>query len=210
MGDHVKIKARDPTVYRGQILKMLEKLQQPEEPPVDALSTPNGKLIHFHKAYGMRFRSEVFWPRVPISSESEFDVDIQMGAVPHELSDPKVCGYKFQAKPSQILLQTIHFADFHITDGKKIVVRPKSSAQPGAIQTLLWGWVLAALLHQRDVFPLHGSVIKSGNEAVIFCGDSGFGKSGFRKTSPALASSTHLIWGLLSINILKISNERYP
>jgi len=69
---------------------MLEKLQQPEEPPVDALSTPNGKLIHFHKAYGMRFRSELFCPRVPISSENGFDVDILLGDVSNALSDPKV------------------------------------------------------------------------------------------------------------------------
>ncbi len=156
---------------------MLEKRQQLEDPPVDAMSGPNGKRIYFHKAYGMRFRSELFCPRVPTSSDIGFDVDIQMGDVPDALSDPKVCGYKFQAKPSQILLQTIRIADFHITDGKKIIVRPKNGVQPGAIQTLLWGWVMAALLHQRETFPLHGSVIKSGEEAIIFCGQSGFGKS---------------------------------
>ena len=132
------------------------------------MSGPNGKRIYFHKAYGMRFRSEIFWPRVPISSESGFDVDIQMDDVPLALSDPKVCGYKLQAKPSQILLQTIHIADFHISDGKKIVVKPKNGVQPYAIQTLLWGCLMAAMLHQRDVFPLHGSVIKYDEEAVIF------------------------------------------
>ena len=156
---------------------MLEKRQQLEDPPVDVMSGPNGKRIYFHKAYGMRFRSEFLCPRIPVSLKNEYDVDIQMGDVPDALTEPKTCGYKFQAKPSQILLQTIRIADFHITDGKKIIISPKNGGQPGAIQTLLWGWVLAALLHQREIFPLHGSVIKSGEEAIIFCGQSGFGKS---------------------------------
>ena len=156
---------------------MLEKRQQLEDPPVDVMSGLNGKHIYFHKAYGMRFRSEFRCPGIPISSENEFDTEILLGDVPDSLTEPKTCGYKFQAKPSQILLQTIRIADFHITDGKKIIVKPKNGGQPGAIQTLLWGWVLAALLHQREIFPLHGSVIKSGEKAIIFCGASGFGKS---------------------------------
>ncbi|HEA68980.1 MAG TPA: hypothetical protein ENI07_19525 [Desulfobacterales bacterium] len=156
---------------------MLEKQHQTENSAGDTIFDQTGKGVYFHKAYGMRFRSEFCCPRISISSENEFDAEILLGDVPDALSDPKVCGYKFQAKPSQILLQTIRIADFHITDGKKIVVRPKNSVQPGTIQTLLWGWVLAALLHQRETFPLHGSVIKSGEEAIIFCGQSGFGKS---------------------------------
>ncbi len=159
------------------IPKMVEKKQQTEIPAGGRMSGRTKKRTYFHKAYGMRFRSEVFWPRVPISSETGFDVDIQMGDVPHALSDPKVCGYKFQAKPSQILLQTIHIADFHVTGGEKIIIQPKNGDHRETVQTLLWGWAMAALLHQRDVFPLHGSVIKSGEEAIVFCGPSGFGKS---------------------------------
>jgi len=36
---------------------------------------------------------------------------------------------------------------------------------------------MAALLYQRNVFPLHGSVIKFSKEAIIFCGVLGIGKS---------------------------------
>ena len=156
---------------------MLEKHHQTKNSANDTIFDQTGKGVYFHKAYGMRFRSELFCPRIPVSSKNEYDANILLGDVPDSLTEPKTCGYKFQAKPSQILLQTIRIADFHITDGKKIVVRPKNDVQPGAIQTLLWGWVLAALLHQRETFPLHGSVIKSGEEAIIFCGQSGFGKS---------------------------------
>ncbi len=159
------------------IPKVVEKKQQTEIPAGGRMCGRTRKRTYFHKAYGMRFRSEVFWPRVPISSESRFDVDIQMGDVPDALIEPKTCGYKFQAKPSQILLQTIHIADFHVINGKKIIIQPKNGDHRETVQTLLWGWAMAALLHMRDVFPLHGSVIKSGEEAVIFCSPSGFGKS---------------------------------
>ena len=159
------------------IPKVVKKEQQTEIPAGGRMSGRTRKRTYFHKAYGMRFRSELFCPRVPISPESEFDFDILLGDVPNALADPKVCGYKFQARPSQMLLQTIYIADFLVTDGKKIIVQPKNGDHGETVQTLLWGWAMAALLHQRDVFPLHGSVIKSGEEAVVFCGPSGFGKS---------------------------------
>ncbi len=157
------------------------------------------KQTYFHKAYGMRFRSEIPDLKIPPGIERTFDVDIVLGPVPDTLEDPKICGYKFQARPSQVLLQTFFIADFYITGGNQIAVQPKEGARPSAIQTLLLGWAMAALLHQRGIFPLHGSVLTSGKEAVIFCGPSGSGKS---KIALAL---TQRGYRLLDDNIAVIS-----
>ncbi|MBF0526855.1 MAG: hypothetical protein HQK56_17360, partial [Deltaproteobacteria bacterium] len=42
---------------------------------------------------------------------------------------------------------------------------------------VLLGWALGALLHQRDLLPLHGSAINLDDGCVVFCAPSGTGKS---------------------------------
>jgi hypothetical protein len=49
------------------ISKMLEKQHQTENSASDTIFDQTGKGVYFHKAYGMRFRSELFCPRIPVS-----------------------------------------------------------------------------------------------------------------------------------------------
>lgn len=50
-------------------------------------------------------------------------------------------------------------------------------SDPNLVKNWLYGSVLAFLLHHHGFLVLHGSAIVANQQAVIFCGNSGIGKS---------------------------------
>ena len=54
---------------------------------------------------------------------------------------------------------------------------PVPEASDDDIRVFLLGSVLGFLLHQRQIFPLHASAIRTEHGAVLFTGHSGAGKS---------------------------------
>ncbi|MBF0477734.1 MAG: hypothetical protein HQK59_18280 [Deltaproteobacteria bacterium] len=134
--------------------------------------------MHYYEAYGLNISSEITCPELVETSEHEPDVIIQCGIVPQKLAGLTTTGYKFQAGPNRILIQTMILADILVAAGREITVAPKSAALDGDVRLVLLGWALGALLHQRDLLPLHGSVISlEGGGCVVFCAPSGTGKS---------------------------------
>jgi hypothetical protein len=66
---------------------------------------------------------------------------------------------------------------FHVRDGREIHVKPLAGTEPERIRPWLLGSVWGALCYQRDMFIVHASAVRVDNEAVIFCGRAGRGKS---------------------------------
>ncbi len=158
--------------------------------------------------YGLNVESEVICPQLPISEAEVFkpDVHVTIGIVPDTLKDPIVKGFKFQAKENMILFKTRRIADFLVSNGNRIVVQPRNGSNENEVRLLLLGWVFGALLHQREILPLHGSAIKVGSECVIFCGNAGNGKSSIAR------SLLYRGYRLLDDNIsaVSVSNNGIP
>ena len=66
---------------------------------------------------------------------------------------------------------------FHVRDGREIRVSPLPGVQSAIVRPWVLGPVWGALCYQRGFFIVHASAVRIDNEAVIFCGRAGRGKS---------------------------------
>jgi hypothetical protein len=91
-------------------------------------------------------------------------------------------------------------------EAERVTVQTEVGADPLLLRAHLFGSVLAILCYRRGLFPLHGSCVLLGGEAVVFSGASGTGKS---TLATALARRGH---SLLCDDIcaIDLSNSRQP
>jgi hypothetical protein len=66
---------------------------------------------------------------------------------------------------------------FHVIGGDTILFDPLPGADRRFIQAVLGGELMAALLRQRGILPLHASCVSKQGQSIAFVGDSGWGKS---------------------------------
>ena len=83
-------------------------------------------------------------------------------------------------------------ARYYVANGDYILIERESGSADEEVLLFLMGSAMGAILHQRNILPLHGSSIKVHHEGVIFVGPSSIGKStlagGFNKRGyPLLA-----------------------
>jgi len=129
-----------------------------------------------YRAYGLNICSELECGGVSPSSGLP-DVHVRLGRVPEQLEDPVATGVFYQATREQLLLNVKHIARYLISAGNEIVVEVTPQADLDMTRLLLMGSAFGALLHQRGVFTVHGSAIATRRGAVVFAGESGYGKS---------------------------------
>lgn len=68
-------------------------------------------------------------------------------------------------------------ANIKAENGNCIQIQPIGEIDVKTIELYLNGSVTGAILHQRKILPLHASSVEHEGKAIIFCGDSGAGKS---------------------------------
>ena len=66
---------------------------------------------------------------------------------------------------------------FHVREGHEITIDAKAGVSEDTLRLCLLGFVFTMLLHQRGLFVLHASGVEADGGAVLFVGNSGFGKS---------------------------------
>jgi hypothetical protein len=123
--------------------------------------------MYRYSAFSLTIASELELPQFA-EGEGEPDVVIRLGSVTR------------QPQPATIedeVAITLGVGGFHIKCGREIVVDPLPDADPGVVQVLLQGRVMAYLLRQRGCLPLHASAIAIEGQGVLFAGESGAGKS---------------------------------
>lgn len=146
--------------------------------------------MHKYLVFGLKVCSELSCPQLPAASFYEPDVKIRFGSVPEILEDRIHSRPRFDVSATATLLRIPEVGRFLIADGRRIVVEPESSAEPGVVRLFLLGSSLGAVLHQRGIMPLHGSAVSHESGAIVICGDSGAGKS---TTAAVLASRGYSI-----------------
>lgn len=118
-------------------------------------------------------------PELPATTVQPADVTIRYGVTPEHLDQPTGRGVFYELTPRQCLLNltTIAGARYLVEDGATITVERSPLADEAVVRIFLLGSALAALLYQRDSFPLHASAVLTPAGAVLFAGASGSGKS---------------------------------
>lgn len=129
-------------------------------------------------AYGLQIVSQVALPELSVlDCVDSPKVLIHTGHVAPELACRTGKGALFETGRSSLLLRLDGIARYLVTDGDQIVIDPAPETDEDSVQLFLLGSVFGALLHQRDLLPLHASAIDTPRGAVLFAGASGSGKS---------------------------------
>lgn len=143
------------------------------------------KKRYKYSAFGFIISSELELPEL-IACEGQEDVCITFGEVPAIIENPIEVTPKYQISETEFLL-TNKTADYHVKEGKSIVINVHEDADPVYLKAYLMAIVFGALLIQRGLIPIHGCAVVINGKAVIFTGTSGAGKStlcsAFRKKS---------------------------
>src|SRR5215212_5177187 len=130
-----------------------------------------------YRAYGLGIRAAMPLPEL-VAGEAEEEVSIRIGSVddpPLEILK-KGWGY-FSRGPQEDYLYWQEVGSFLVREGRDIVVDPSPGLDERTIRLFVLGPVLAVLLHQRGHLLLHASAVAVADEAVLFLGDTGWGKS---------------------------------
>lgn len=98
-------------------------------------------------------------------------------AVPAEMDgEPLSPGLHWSADRKSLKFVVSEVAIFDISNEGTVRVSPLT-ANLGDIAAFLVGSVLGIALHLRKIVTIHASAVKVGDGAVLFCGESGAGKS---------------------------------
>jgi hypothetical protein len=134
--------------------------------------------MFYYRAFGLNIASEVELPEL-VEGVLPADIEIHYGNVPSSIENPLTSGVRFQASPQLFLLKVDYVARYLIKGGKEIIIQTESGTREEDVRLFLLGSAFGALLHQREMLPLHGSAVDIDGKGYIFSGISGSGKSTF-------------------------------
>lgn len=170
-----------------------------------AKSHPNTAFYRY-KAFGISIGSEFPFEELEAVREQP-EVLIQFGEVPEHIPEPSTSGVRFEASPGLFLLKIDDVAGYLVKDGRYIYIQKENPyVSDNEVRLFLLGPVMGALILQRGLLPVHGSAVKMGEQAVIFSGTPGVGKStlatGFLNKGYSVISD--------DISVININGETVP
>lgn len=129
---------------------------------------------------GWHVRSELELPDLPLSSEPDRPVDIEIvfGTVAETLDDPvHATPFMQVAQDGTIQIGLAGVGRYRLENGRRVVLAPAEGADLAATRVFLFGSVLGMLCHQRGLLPLHAAAVTIEGRVVALAGTSGAGKS---------------------------------
>lgn len=158
-------------------------------------------------AYGLSISAAMPLPElVPgkaEDSEVEGEVNIRFGYVK---APPSVIAGRdwicVDPVPQEDLLFWQEVGSFLVREGRDIVFEPCTGLDERTLRLFLLGPVLTVLLRQRGHLLLHASAVAVGDEAALFVGSAGWGKS---TTAAALYARGH---GLVTDDVAVLRVEQ--
>lgn len=134
--------------------------------------------MYRYTSFGLCIRSDIELPELRVlGMEENTDLTITFKTIPSELPDDSYRGKNFQISPSQVLIRIEQVASYLVRNGREICISPAPCAEMALVRLFLLGPVIGIALHQRGFLVLHGSSVQWNNQAIIFAGTSGSGKS---------------------------------
>lgn len=130
--------------------------------------------MHHYEVFGLQVSSEIELDEVPIGVGR--DVWIRKG----EVYRPNQATFENDVYAIEEQRFYLHIPDvgrFQVENGQTITVDPNPDATIEQLKLYLLGSCLGCILHQRQVVPLHGSVLDVEGSGLLITGQSGAGKS---------------------------------
>ena len=105
------------------------------------------------------------------------DVSVRRVKRVRQLSGPLFKNSWMSINKREFAMQVEHVGSFYACDGREVEYAPADGATTASIELYLNGSVYGAILHQRQILPIHGSSFILNGRGIMICGDSGAGKS---------------------------------
>lgn len=136
-------------------------------------------VIYRYRAFGLRIDSDIPFPELgetigPDAADLTIMRRLDDGAIARTDNEGRKGLY---AREGIVEFRVPQVAAFRITDGRRIEVYAESGADEDKIRLYVLGTCMGALLLQRRILPLHGSVVTRDGRAHAIVGISGAGKS---------------------------------
>lgn len=132
-----------------------------------------------YKVFGLHITSDILLPELltTLNRPGMPEVNIVLGKVPTEITDPIEKEDGYQVAKNQFLLRVAGVGCYYVTNGNCIIVEPMEEGEERLVRIFLLGTAFGALLIQRGILPIHGSAVVVDGGCMIFTGVSGAGKS---------------------------------
>ena len=105
------------------------------------------------------------------------DVEIRQVDTISSVKNPVMSNDWISISPSEFSMTVKNVGSFYAGTGTNIEFIPDEKADRASVELYMNGSIYGAILHQRNILPLHGSSFIYADSGVMFCGDSGAGKS---------------------------------
>lgn len=128
--------------------------------------------MYLYKAFGLTIRSA--YPIAQLKSAEHPREDVTIVPADLKSMDPAIRGTR---SGDPIYFRIADLASFRISGGTLIEADVEAPEDLSRLGVFLMGSCMGAILHQRGLFPLHGSCVTDGERSVLLTGDSGAGKS---------------------------------
>ena len=145
-------------------------------------------------AFGLTLETGIDFTGVLQESTAGTDIFITEDLLPQRANRPtrvqrRGVRARIGISPTGILLNWEGIGRFHMANGTHITYQNKG-ADEGTLRLFLLSEVIGILLYQRGLFLLHGSAVQVSDEAAVFLGIPGAGKS---TTAAAFGKAGHLV-----------------
>ncbi|MCI2255187.1 aldolase [Domibacillus sp. PGB-M46] len=137
------------------------------------------KEQYIYKAFGLKIFSEIPLPELDqvITADGQADIWVRKADLTAQWAKERSAEDIVTVKENFIMFEIPGTAIFLIKNGNQIFISPVAGSCEDAIRLYVLGTCMGAILLQRKVLPLHGSVIAIEGKAYAIVGDSGAGKS---------------------------------
>jgi hypothetical protein len=158
--------------------------------------------MYFYQAYGLTFKSVLALPELNVSEKTKADVLIKLQRLPNSPLSIETTAHCYQLTAEGLYIYWQGVGTFLVKNGKEIIIEPVVEVDEDRLRLFLLGAAIGVILHQRGYLVLHGSAVAINEQAVVFIGDKGWGKSTIAAT---LHARGHCLIGddVIAIDISK-------
>jgi len=130
--------------------------------------------------FGLNINSEIEFPELLETDFIAPDLEILLGKVPEikEAINFSSSNFEYNISDHEFAFKVKNIVHYYANSGRQIVVEPIGEIKNKRdIRLYILATVMAAILMQRRLMPLHSSAISYHGELYCICGDSGVGKT---------------------------------
>lgn len=135
--------------------------------------------MHYYWAFGLSIVSEIDFPELyKIQPRKTTDIKVLIGTVPAKVNASQgFLSDQLTITPNSFFFSIAGVASYYVENGTTITIAYDLQIDMKTVRLFCLSNAFAALMHQRNMIPLHAAAFVHDEELVLLMGESGSGKS---------------------------------